>query len=61
MPDEHGLLSKADNDSISTGGTSIERTGNMSVATHSARALNGANCPGPVHSNGMCLLEFVVH
>src|SRR5262245_43026777 len=30
------------------------------VRTHSS-CLSGANCPGPVQSNGMCLLELVVH
>src|ERR1700751_1427256 len=31
------------------------------VETHSPRAVNGANSDGPVQSNGMCLLELVVH
>src|SRR5262249_15969775 len=31
------------------------------VGTHSPRGLSGMNCPGPVQSNGMCLLELVVH
>src|SRR6476659_3298065 len=34
----------------------------LSVAgTYSLRVVRGTNCPGPVQSNGMCLLELVVH
>lgn len=33
----------------------------MRAGNSFAKALNGANCDGPVQSKGMCLLESVVH